>query len=206
MQNEACKTMQTIVDSLSGHLHYVIGITGRAGSGKTTFANLLAKHFDEHLRKIEPRRETVSHYTVVLPMAFPLKDIAYKMGWNGNKDAKGRRLLQLLGTECGRECIDEDTWVNKWLLDINSLPKSLRIVIADDLRFDNEAKTVVKFGTKHLLFEMTCRGYDLGAASNHASEKGISDLITHRHINNSVPLEALDDYARQVVEELNYGK
>ena len=102
---------------------FVVGIHGPLGGGKTYLANLLATQFE---------------HPVILPFAKPLKDFAFQLGWNGQKDAKGRRLLQLLGTECGRECIDEDVWVNHWERARATLPEETDIVIADDMRFDNE--------------------------------------------------------------------
>ena len=74
----------------------LFGIHGPAGSGKTTMAKGLIGALLNH--------DDATH--TILPFAKPVKDVARNMGWNGEKDEKGRRLLQLLGTECGRECID----------------------------------------------------------------------------------------------------
>jgi hypothetical protein len=64
-----------------------ISISGLATSGKDTFADYLLDKF--------PYRK--DHF------ARPLKDAAsYWFGWDGQKDDKGRKLLQLLGTEVGR--------------------------------------------------------------------------------------------------------
>lgn len=96
-----------------------IGLTGPIGSGKTT----IAKELQERLAGC-----------IILPMAKPLKDYAKLMGWDGRKDKRGRRLLQLLGTECGRKCISDDIWVNKWAQEAQGHP----YVICDDARFENE--------------------------------------------------------------------
>lgn len=121
----------------------VIGFAGRAEVGKTTIANALATN-------LRQRGLSVS----VAPFAAPVKRIAREMGWDGAKDAKGRRLLQLLGTECGRECIGPDVWVDLWRRENIGGPKLLDAIfgqecnrqhdvyIIDDVRFANEAAMI----------------------------------------------------------------
>ena len=99
----------------------VIAIHGKMGSGKSTAAKYI-------------RRHTMA---VIKPFAKPIKDLAYYIGWDGLKDTKGRRLLQLLGTEVGRECIHPNIWVDKWQESLEDTG-SYVVVICDDLRFQNE--------------------------------------------------------------------
>jgi len=108
-----------------------IGFTGYAGAGKSTAAH--------YLRQLA----TADGYAVqMLPFAQQIKQYATALGWNGVKDAKGRRLLQLLGTECGRECIDKDIWVDAWRVRTGLAD----ITIADDVRFDNEVDAITDCG------------------------------------------------------------
>ena len=79
----------------------IIGIAGAAGAGKSTVAKTIVDVFGQTHAKI-------------LPFAAPLKKFAIDLGWNGKKDKRGRRLLQLLGADCGRDCIDKDIWVKHW--------------------------------------------------------------------------------------------
>lgn len=104
----------------------VIAVHGLMGSGKSTFSTML----------LERMRGTVR------PFAKPIKDIAHEMGWNGIKDAKGRRLLQLLGTEVGRECIRDTLWVDKWQASLHNTGTEAAVV-CDDLRFKNEYEHLV---------------------------------------------------------------
>lgn len=145
---------------------YIYGITGRAGSGKSTFAKFLASQVRD---------------SYIVPFAKPVKDFASAMGWNGEKDEKGRRLLQLIGTECGRECIGEDVWVDHWLREVERIPiQGLpALIIVDDLRFDNEAACIKALGGT--IIKITGRNVKRMA---HASEQGISnDLIDYRVMN-----------------------
>ena len=115
----------------------VIGFAGKMHSGKS-FA---AKRCQDLLR-------SNGYCTGILHFAKAVKDIALDMGWNGVKDVKGRRLLQLIGTECGRECIDDNVWVDKWL---NNYHRYIEvnpnlILLVDDVRFENELNCIKNLG------------------------------------------------------------
>ena len=106
----------------------IIGICGPLGAGKTTLANIL-------------KQETGGK---IYSFSMPLKEYAKSLGWDGKKDAKGRKLLQLLGTDCARELISEWVWVDK--LDDIIGEDSNHVVYIDDVRFINEADYVKKNG------------------------------------------------------------
>jgi thymidylate kinase len=164
-----------------------IALTGPMGSGKTTIANAI--------------KERYGSQAIILPMAQPLKDFAKQMGWDGRKDKRGRRLLQLLGTECGRKCISEDVWVDKWDEEANKWSGS--IVICDDCRFDNETAVM------NMVFELPMRfdecttwwqkikkiwRYKRGLV--HKSERGIT-MPTIK-----VPLGTVDDMATWIISRV----
>jgi len=93
--------------------------SGLAGSGKDTAAAVLIEEFGH--RK--------------MALADPLKEIARReFGWDGEKDEKGRRLLQVLGTEAGR-AYNENLWVGRL---IQALPTDGTAVVTTDARFPNE--------------------------------------------------------------------
>jgi hypothetical protein len=71
----------------------MILISGKAENGKTTAAELLKT-------KLEARGNKV----VITRYAYYLKDLATRYcSWDGNKDIKGRELLQTLGTDIIRQ-------------------------------------------------------------------------------------------------------
>ena len=135
----------------------VIGICGAARAGKTTFGDFLYE-----------RLQSLNTKPRIRPFAGPVKMIASTMGWNGVKDDKGRRLLQLLGTECGRECIGPDVWVDIWLRNIGVFLNTADhyTIIADDVRFANEAAAIRKLGGT--IFRVTRPGCE---QSGHPSER-----------------------------------
>ena len=144
----------------------LIGITGRAGSGKTSMAEIFE-----------------SRGYVKKSFADPIKWIAKRYYfWDGKKDDRGRRLLQVLGTEAGRE-YDPNVWIKHIeqylearikMVDYETNKKKPRkvdeiLVVIDDVRFPNEAKLIKDMGGK--VIKLTGKSYDMGTLSKHASEQ-----------------------------------
>lgn len=100
-------------------------VSGKAGAGKTTVAKLLKANF-----------AALNYKVGIFPFASGLKLTCLKIGWNGEKDARGRRLLQELG-KSGRN-YDEDTWVSYTERLIEQEPVDYDIIISDDWRYQNE--------------------------------------------------------------------
>jgi hypothetical protein len=106
----------------------VILISGKAGSGKGTVAQIL----DDKLKALDMD-------TMMYGFADPLKYIAKAFfGWNGEKDEKGRKLLQQIGA-VGRQ-YDENIWVTHFLNQLDKragiFPKHFALI--SDWRFPNE--------------------------------------------------------------------
>lgn len=149
----------------------IVGFIGKAGSGKSTCASQLVRVLQGH-----------GYSVAVLPFAAPLKRIAREMGWDGVKDDKGRRLLQLLGTECGRECIDVNIWVDLWVKAVNGLEGVVDVVIADDVRFENEAQAIHSLG-----------GKVIRVTGNHSPEIGLTETAKIHASENLLPEAVADD-------------
>ena len=166
----------------------VIGITGALGSGKSTLARLILQSFSNGK---------------IIPFSYPLKKAAVDLGWNGKKDKDGRRLLQLLGTEIGRECIDEDIWVNKWEITRSEAKEHCDIIIADDMRFPNEMDHVQYL--RGITISIEGRdSYETLGQMHHASETGLVDRNDFNFIfDNSCAIDDMQIFAKTVVDYLN---
>jgi hypothetical protein len=105
-------------------------IGGRAGEGKTTFARFCQDHLIEKYEEGSAK----------VPFAMKVKDTAFFMGWDGEKDDKGRKLLQEIGN-CGRQ-YDIDLWAGHTVDFIKNHPAEFKFVFIDDWRFPNEGKYV----------------------------------------------------------------
>lgn len=76
-------------------------ISGKSASGKDTFANMLKEKYEAQNKKV-----------LILHFADLVKFYAKQYwGWNGEKDEKGRALLQEIGTHIMRK-YDDKYWGN----------------------------------------------------------------------------------------------
>jgi hypothetical protein len=181
----------------------LIGLNGPAGSGKDTIAEYLRDHHGfATLSFAHPVYAGVSA-AFGIPIE-QMKDRHFKeqpIWWIGKSP---RQLLQLFGTEFGREMVAKDIWLRVakntldevcYLRDKDSAP--CRVVISD-VRFDNEAEWVRNLGG--VIWHIHRPGVQPVAA--HVSEAGVSfetgdeqvvnDEIaeTHRQVDSLLSLSA----------------
>jgi hypothetical protein len=74
-----------------------------------------------------------------------------------------RTLMQTLGTEWGRNTLDQDFWINCWKEKVKSCGS---LVVADDVRFPNEAAAIREMGGE--IWKIIRPGVENG--ENHSSE------------------------------------
>lgn len=127
----------------------IIGLAGRAGSGKTT----IARAVQHHLRAEGRSCELVSFAAPMRAMLTPLlamvgadlsrlnRDKEFPIPELGNISA--RTLLQTLGTEWGRG-LDPSFWVNITMQRTSKMAAD--VVVIDDVRFPNEAAAILARG------------------------------------------------------------
>ena len=148
----------------------VILFSGKIKAGKSTLANLIYNDLSQllHRKEVRPHDDLILKYLmsncnlkpvdIIRKYAYaqPVKQIAKDhFEWDGKKDEKGRKLLQTLGSECGRayKC---DLWVNKFSnfmnkdltnhIKINNNDECTHVYIIDDWRFINEYENIDFFG------------------------------------------------------------
>jgi hypothetical protein len=122
----------------------IIGLTGYAGSGKST----AAKHLVER------------HGFVLVKFAGPLKQMMRCLGL-GDREIEGelkeephpllsgktpRYAMQTLGTEWGRDLIGFGLWVNVAMDRVHAVLDRGGKVVLDDCRFPNEASAIKEAG------------------------------------------------------------
>ena len=98
----------------------VIGLSGKAEHGKTTAANY-----------VRPELEKLGYKTDIVPLAKRMKEQAKMLGWDGEKDEKGRRLLQEISWPI-KHYFGEDIYA-KWCLE-QAQEAKLDILLIDDVR------------------------------------------------------------------------
>lgn len=151
----------------------IVGFSGYARSGKDTAVQVLrtegweriafADKLREFLLRLDPAVGTNGRKNI------RVSDVIAQYGWDGYKEtihsAEIRGLLQRLGTECGRQLIDDNVWVNATFSNLN--PDG-RYAISD-CRFLNEAEAVRERGGKVIRIERP----GVGPANTHASETSL---------------------------------
>jgi len=173
---------------------FVLGFCGKAGAGKTTIANMVLNQF---LKMTDTKIGCV-----IIPFAKALKDLAVQLGWDGVKDERGRRLLQLLGTDVCRDCISEDYWVERWKESVaRERARKIQLIVADDVRFENELNCIKSLGG--ITYQLVGRSMELSKdASTHPSEQLYLKLADDLLISNTSTFEALECRAKEIVKRL----
>lgn len=147
----------------------LIGIGGCMQSGKDTIAKIIMELRKDKPWKILRFADAVKDIVCILLNCTrnDLEDINFKnkeLGkeWDNNIIKNNsytasikmtpRKLLQLIGTECGRNIIHPDIWVNCLKKKYYQFRNQYNIIIPD-LRFDNEANFVKENNGKIIIVE-----------------------------------------------------
>lgn len=168
----------------------LIGIAGRARSGKDTVANFIIAAIGGY------------RYSFADPIRAMLAPLGVNMSdpyWQARKEelipalgVSPRRMMQTLGTEWGRQLINPDLWL---IMAHQRLLQNGPGMVIPDVRFDNEAAWIRKHGGRIIhVFRP-----DTKAVEAHASEDGIEMQDTDVRLFNSGTLEELQLSVRELL-------
>lgn len=152
-----------------------IGLIGLAGSGKDTAA--------EALVKLGYWRNS---------FAAALKDLAYEFGWDGQKDERGRALLQDLGMAARR--YNPNFWIEQLIWPTKGRLFGVPQVFTD-VRFQNEADYVRSISG--IIVRIVRPGI---IAQNHESELKQSEIAADIEIVNDGTIEDLHNKIRAIIQ------
>lgn len=151
----------------------LIGVAGKAGSGKDTVAeHLFFQHgfckiaFADALRKACGAMFGFS--------AVQMSDREMKEAVDPYWGLSPRRALQLLGNDAVKPVFGNDVWVKRWLMDYNLIRDTDHVVVSD-VRFDLEADLIREQGGVIIHLERPGAGLS-GEAGQHSSEAGVRFL------------------------------
>lgn len=169
----------------------LIGLIGRARSGKST----VAKHL-------------VDNYGFFrFAFADPLKEMLMKAGMctygelYANKTEQSRWLMQKIGTDIFRKQIDELFWIKKAQEMIQGFIRdNHQKIVVEDIRFPNEAELVKEFGGTVIKL-VRSEYFDDQTDNSHLSESLVDSIEADRVIgaqSGDVPglLQEIDKYMR----------
>lgn len=161
----------------------IFAVSGKAQHGKDTYANILYEELTKNGHRV-----LLTHYADLLKYickAF--------FNWDGQKDEKGRHILQYVGTDVVRK-VRPNYWV-EFVIDIIDLfGENWDYVIIPDTRFPNEIdmlkqkyQKVEHIRVKRPNFTSTLTPEQL----NHPSETALDEVTPDITILNSGTLEEL---------------
>ncbi len=156
----------------------LIGLTGRARSGKSTAAeHLVGTYLLEHYAFADPLRDGLMAIFNLDPTDFEGDRKEQPLVW---LDRSPRQLMQSMGTEWARNTVHPDVWVKLADQNLHYMTKALGAVLGfviSDVRFENEAELIRRRGGTVIHISRP----DAQAVNPHISEAGIAvhqdDLI-----------------------------
>lgn len=161
----------------------LIGLIGRARSGKDTVASYLARrHKFTHIAFADPLKEMLE--AAFGQVNFRDGDREQPIDWLGKSP---RQLMQTLGTEWGRNTIHPDLWT---LITERKVLKTIDFnwsMVISDVRFHNEADMILKHGGE--LWQIQRDTTE--TVNAHISEQYSWDTYQTKTIENSGSLEEL---------------
>lgn len=160
----------------------VLGLTGAAGSGKNTVADILMRHGFVNFGFADPVYRAVGAVLGVSTESLRDRDAKEKpIDWLGKSP---RDLLQTLGTEWGRNMVRDDIWIQIAMRQAQETLQNRRGVVLTDVRFQNEAEAIRAAGGTIWRVVRSVECLAAGAAK-HSSEAGLpAELVDHVIENN----------------------
>lgn len=158
----------------------VLIISGKSGSGKDTFANLVKDELENNNKSC-----------IILHYADLVKYYARQYyNWNGEKDEIGRTLLQTLGTNKVRK-VFPNYWAETIAKFLAAIPNDFDCALIPDARFPNEIEIVKHFNPQAKAIHIE-RVNDDGSLYlnpnltqeqlNHPSETSLDDYVDFDYI------------------------
>ncbi len=163
----------------------VITISGKAQHGKDTTAMFLKQALETDGYKV-----LIAHYADLLKYM-----CRQFFGLDGQKDNKGRHILQYVGTDVIRKK-RPDFWVDFLISVMDLFPDEWDYVLIPDCRFPNEIQCLKAAGldTTHLCVRRKNFVSPLSAEQQaHPSEVALDDVAPDYYIDNSGSLKGLQE-------------
>jgi cytidylate kinase len=186
----------------------IIALTGYARSGKDTACDMLQNNYNPNYIKISFATTIYNMLATMLGTSVEvINDMKVTGGVIPGTDCTIRKALQTLGTEWGRELIDEDIWAKTLINKVRQIDEEyghVNICISD-LRFINEVRVLKQYeeDTGNIVKIVGIRRHSEQPQTFHASEMDIQtifDKYCDTIINNDGDFHFLDTKLKDLLE------
>jgi hypothetical protein len=167
----------------------IILISGKAQSGKDLFAELFI--------------EKAQQDNKCLRIAYGdfVKFVCEKyFGWDGIKDAEGRRILQFVGTDLARS-VHPDIWVNMTIDLVKGIGRLYDYILIPDLRFANE---LIRWSEEYyeiISVRINRPNFDNKLTKEQQEHKSENELDTYPYFDYTLNnIGTIDDYKKLVYD------
>lgn len=168
----------------------IIGLSGYARSGKDTVADHLISTYDftrhsfaASMKEAMYRLNPIVHTDNIGPIRYQALVDVYGLDTVKETYPEVRRLLQVFGTEVGREMFGENFWVDLVLSNLRSFH-----TVISDVRFTNEADAIRAKGGQ--IWRVNRSG--VGPVTGHSSEVNLDTYDFDLVINNDSDIDSLN--------------
>lgn len=171
----------------------LIALTGAAGSGKSTIAKHLSQPESEHIPFARVKfSRTLKRMLLQIPgMTEEMTEGRFK---ETPQEILGgqtpRQVMQTLGTEWGRDLVNKNIWLDSW----ERYVEDFSHVVAEDLRYLNEANLVRRLGGE--IWRVKRPNY---LNNGHVSETEQTDIEADVVIHNNGSIENLHLNVRAIL-------
>ena len=174
----------------------ILAISGHAQNGKDTVAELLRDSL-----KTDGNRVLVTHYADLLKYM-----CRTFFNWDGNKDEKGRHILQYVGTDIIRKQAP-DFWVDFISSVLTYFNENWDYVLIPDTRFPNEINKLLSndFDVTHIrVVRPNFESSLTEEQKNHPSETALDNVNPDFYIYNEGSMEELRVKINEWIKENLY--
>ena len=182
----------------------LLGLCGYAGCGKDTAAQVLLEEWNfQRVAFADPIKKALLALDPLVPAesgegTVRLSEFATGRSWSEvNEFPEVRRLMQVLGTEVGRNLFDPDLWV-RLAADKLAGTQSVGSTVVTDVRFPNEARLIKSHGG-HLV---RITRPEFGPVNEHVSDRASENWTYDFHLVNDADIPALHQKMRDLVSQL----
>lgn len=174
----------------------ILAISGHAQNGKDTVAGLLRDSL-----KADGNRVLVAHYADLLKyMCRTFFD------WDGNKDEKGRHILQYVGTDIIRKQAP-DFWVDFISSVLTYFKENWDYVLIPDTRFPNEIDKLISNGFDVIHIRVVRPNFESPLTEeqqSHPSETALDNVNPDFYIYNEGSMDELKEKINKWIQENLY--